>query len=360
MELLLLLGFGLAALAGGFSSSSSSEAEELDPIDPENPDDNEPTGVEIGTGFTLSPHPNSSSFQLIGSDGDDVLLPTDRDGSENYISRISAGAGNDVIDLVVEDESYGDYNSFQVPVDGGAGNDAIRVVSPPTDEIRVEGGDGDDTIVAVGQAWNARFYGGAGNDDMTMFGQLDGGAGYTIHADGGVGDDTLRADATDLLDDPIGDGFDNNYIYTFNGGEGRDVLQFSVAEGTYGDSDEMSDRGVTDSMGNLYTYRELYIGRSHTGETFSIENTILFEDFTVGEDRLALSVESVNDEFNLASIRMEVDAEVSATAVIVRYESDTSLDREVTVWLGAIGVTWDDVDLVGADRSILVPLTPAS
>ena len=66
MELLLLLGFGLAALAGGFSSSSSSEAEELDPIDPENPDDNEPTGVEIGTGFSLSPQPNSSFYQLIG------------------------------------------------------------------------------------------------------------------------------------------------------------------------------------------------------------------------------------------------------------------------------------------------------
>ena len=359
MELLLLLGFGLAALAGGFSSSSSSEAEELDPIDPENPDDNEPTGVEIGTGFTLSPLPNSSSFQLIGSDGDDVLLPTDRNGSENYISRISAGAGNDVIDLVIEDESYGDYNSFQVPVDGGAGNDAIRVVSPPTDEIRVEGGDGDDTIVAVGQAWNARFYGGAGNDDMTMFGQEDSGAGYTIHADGGVGDDTLRADATDVLDEPFGDGFDN--IYTFNGGEGRDVLQFSVAEGTYGDSDEIPQghSGIIFG-GDLPTYAELYIDRSHTGETFSIESTILFEDFTVGEDRLALSVESVNDEFNLASIRMEVDAEVSATAVIVRYESDTSLDREVTVWLGAIGVTWDDVDLVGADRSILVPLTLAS
>lgn len=382
MELLLLLGLGLAALldAHSWGGSEPEEGRPTDPDDAENPEDEEMPPATIGNLFTLLPSGQSSDpQQIIGTDGDDTLLHSDVVGVGSVFDRydISAGAGNDVIDLLEEDTSV--LNLGYGTIDGGEGNDVIhlpeiagglfyggdgdddlRFVPQAGDAVRVYGGDGNDTIVAVGDAYNTNLYGGAGNDDITLFGQVDSGAGYSIGADGGAGDDTLRADTTDLLDNPLLESRSGTRLPVFTGGEGRDVLELSVAEGRYGDQELLPPDHAGAVGGEITTYAERYIsGVGQTGETFSVE-TLVFDDFAVGEDRLELSVDSINDAFDLASIRMEVNPDAGRTAVIIRYESDTSLDREVTVWLGSVAVTWDDVDLIGADRSILVPLAPAA
>lgn len=134
-----------------------------------------------------------------GSDGDDVLIATNRkdmieggDGDD----RLTAGGGNDM-------------------VDAGAGNDRVSAGEGDDD---VDGGAGNDVL--MGGAGNDVLYGGAGNDE------LSGGSGDDVLA-GGSGNDVLTGGSgADTFVFTAGAGQD--VVTDFQAGiDGKDVVQLS-------------------------------------------------------------------------------------------------------------------------------------
>jgi Ca2+-binding RTX toxin-like protein len=182
----------------------------------------------------------SGTDTLLGTAGADAILLDDtrtralQNGPRlSGIEVISAGAGDDVVDLTSRRYAYGD-----VTVDGGEGNDTLwssggnDVLYGGAGNDRMDGGagkdyldggSGDDTLYG---SWGADILqGGAGNDTLkdispTASTVLDGGAGNDVLEDstgkslfiGGRGDDTLK----------LGGG---NDIIAFNAGDGRDTVR---------------------------------------------------------------------------------------------------------------------------------------
>ena len=118
---------------------------------------------------------------------------------------VQGGSGPDDIELV-NSSSFG--CTCQHMVDGGGGNDTIKVsAAPGSGQNTIDGGAGDDTItgsggpdVIRGGDGNDTIYGSGGND--TLYGEagndtIDGGGGNDV-IDGGPGTDTLVADQGSL------------------------------------------------------------------------------------------------------------------------------------------------------------------
>lgn len=129
---------------------------------------------------------------LFGNDGNDTLFGQDRD-------RLYGGSGADLL--------YGGGENGG-GLYGGAGDDAIiaegGLASGPTlgfPGVRVEGGDGNDTILNWNGGVNA--YGGAGDDrfevppDSGDFPAIS--AGYEMSFHGGDGDDVVRVNPHETL-----------------------------------------------------------------------------------------------------------------------------------------------------------------
>ncbi|MEH7826549.1 hypothetical protein [Gemmobacter denitrificans] len=362
MELLLLMSMGLAALLVPFASGSSDDDD--GPQEPEGPE-----SAAIGDGFL-----RDEDGLVTGTDGDDSLTyqdfiasleqgsSGDVTSSEDLIDDIRAGAGNDTIDLLSsegEEELYwaepGDRvfggagddvlhlpNPYGLEVYGGAGRDDILVGANPSVPVSVYGGQGDDTLDGT-QMENGSLYGGEGDDELSLDLPPNGGTGYVKIAHGDAGDDTLHVDLTTIFSED-GAGVPFSSHFDFHGGAGRDTLEVTVHEG-------LIDEG---------SFEELLTGDNNDIVRVS---TIDFEDFVRGEDRVILNVSSVNDSFDLAEIRMEEQLRNSGEAVTVitaSYTSDTLLTREVTFSLNAVGLTWDDIEIEGADPSLLAPIVRLS
>lgn len=132
--------------------------------------------------------------------GDDIIFGGDGD------DQIVAGAGHDLV--------YGGLGNDRIF--GGAGND---VLAGGDGDDWIFGGDGNDTI--LGERGNDRLFGGAGDDFIS----------------GGDGDDLLSdGEGADKL---VGDGGDDIVVAAadrtadiFDGGEGIDTLDLSIATGT--------------------------------------------------------------------------------------------------------------------------------
>jgi hypothetical protein len=142
------------------------------------------------------------------------------------------------------------------------------------------------------------------------------------------------------------DGVDSAAVQSVIGGAGADRFDVLVDEG---------GQGAYDDPRNLLTRDVTRIDDlTLQVQAFSVS------DFVPGEDILSLEVRTQDDAYSLGSIRMEDQAgrdDVFGTHIVLDYENDDSYTREVVVRLEATGVTWDDVELVGADRSLLVPMT---
>lgn len=146
---------------------------------------------------------------------------------------------------------------FNLQIKSGGGNDNITIDPNVTTEVKIDAGDGDDTVQAGGGT--TEVYGGRGNDHI----RLGSGAGYaegnegddtmiagtgpsvmygnkgkdrmyagsgpsdkTTHLDGGEDDDQLHGgDGTAVLNGGLGNDvlvpYDNNIVYT---GKGRDTV----------------------------------------------------------------------------------------------------------------------------------------
>jgi hypothetical protein len=142
-----------------------------------------------------------------GGDGNDSITLFSLDSENDDIAKIAyGGAGNDEI-----------VASVQASIDGGDGNDALIL----RDGGFAGGGNGNDTI----SAWSAATVeGGAGDDDVQLLfgGSVDAGdgddkvlTGNYAFVSGGKGNDTI---------DLSGGG-----VYTFNKGDGSDVVELKKA-----------------------------------------------------------------------------------------------------------------------------------
>ncbi len=368
MELILLMSLGLAALLGPFGSDHSEEASEPQ----------EPEGDRIGPDFI-----RDDAGNVTGTQGDDRLTyqdylahveAGDAEAPEGLIKVITAGAGNDTIDLMRDDgleallwadgdeQVYGGAGDdvihlsspFGVEIYGGAGRDDILVGSNPSDPVSVFGGSGHDTLDGTLMD-NGSLHGDGGDDTFRLSHAADFGAGYGKMVYGGAGADSLAVDASISLTAAVmGQGGSTGY-HDFHGGEGRDSLVVSVNEGLF-DDDLVLENGLR---------FDDYVAASQEGDETGIVRiqSIEFADFVKGEDRIALNVTSVNDNFDLAEIRMEErlgDDGAAETVITASYTSDTFLTREVSFSVKAAGLNWEDVGLPGIDPAILAPVVRLS
>ena len=178
---------------------------------------------------------DSSSHQLIGTDGDDVLVGQKR---EEFID---GGAGDDIItgsggaDVIVGGEGN-DY------VEGGEGADDIF------------GGIGDDTL--KGGKGADEIYGGEGNDP------IEGGEGADILS-GGAGDDFIDG------------GRLHNGDHYHDGSESDTVL-FTGPRDQY---------MITENPDGSFTVQDMFAGRDGTDTVIRVEN-FQFSDGTISEENL--------------------------------------------------------------------------
>ena len=135
--------------------------------------------------------PTVAPAPVVGEAGDDSLLVPDKDKGLTMIANtIFTGAGDDEIDIAINDGfanklfsgSGADmiYAGTRDTITGGSGDDWI--VAESGDGNRLSGGAGNDTFILGSK--NNRALGGAGNDIFTILG----GAG-TNHLNGGAGSD---------------------------------------------------------------------------------------------------------------------------------------------------------------------------
>lgn len=337
-------------------------------------DDNEPDLVVDQNGDRIN-----------GTDGDDTVTTVEAPYFGDV--EVQTGAGDDLIDLLDAENQrafwareegstieFSDDPRISGLFDGGAGDDTINVRVGSGSEVR--GGDGNDRLFVEG-AW-VEIYGDAGDDYI----ELNGNNGWEADAFGGTGNDTIDGtynengtlsggEGDDLLIGGTGGHEGDGYASRIVGGEGEDTLRFElVTDANWWDSYQLQiaeggagadrfevifDEGDPLSQGDYY-------GGDEISDPLVMDKGLELEDFTPGEDTLVLDIAASDPRFTLASVEMaEVEQRNGGeimTEVTVTYETNAAELREhqVIFRLGATGVTWDDVEIVGADRSILVPL----
>lgn len=332
MELLLLLGIGVAAGVGLLLIDNDNS----DPVTTDGTDPDEPVGA-----FQI--HDDGS---VVGTDGNDSLGLSDlTDGAFDLM--VSAGGGDDLIDLsdpsaggdltaspIVADEIGGGdgndtivANVWEGQISGGDGDDQIRVGSADTNGLVVDGGQGDDLIDGLAVE-DGRLLGGEGNDTIIAKGFGDtAGTGYVSQADGGVGADHIIYH----IESDFGDhGFDGMEA---SGGAGADRFEVHVNEG------------------ELQVPKDPEVNRnSHLTivdpNTWQLD-TLVIEDFEPGVDTLSLEVATLNDTYELTSVELESLEDEDMSCVMLTYESASEPTRIVNINLGAAGVSWDYVELAG-------------
>lgn len=373
MELLLLVSFGLAALLVPFASGHSDDGSEAQ----------EPEVTHIGSDFT-----RDEAGTVTGTQGDDLLTyqdylaSTEEDQAgdvndhEELIEEITAGAGNDTIDLMRDDGldeliwANGDESVYGgagddvihlpspggVEIYGGAGRDDILVGPNPSLPVSIFGGLGSDTLDGSVMD-NGYLHGEGGNDVFRLGHPADLGTGYVRIAYGGAGQDRLSVDATTSFSPEVLEGGGPTDMHDFYGGEGRDSLSVTIHEGL------LDDDTILENGKRFDEYLESYLQGQEDSETEDGDvvrlSSIEFEDFVKGEDRITLNVSSVNDNFDLAEIRMEErlgDDGTAETVITASYESETFLTREVSFSVKAVGLTWEDIGMKGVDPALLSPV----
>jgi len=271
-----------------------------------------------------------------GNDTLDLLTAADADQDSTFTAEattFTGGEGNDAISVDLQnvriegnegDDTIVARNANNTTVDGGAGSDTITVTANDSDPVTVLGGDGDDTITAV-DIDNGSVDGGEGDDLITFSGEIEGGAGYVINVTGGAGEDTLAFERGAITEDIFS-------AQTILGGEDADRFELTLNEG----SSDVSD-GI-DEVDGTYTLEVVNIG-----------------DFVTAEDVVVIDGTSQGDAFTLATARLETvaGADGDETSLILRYESDTELNREVVIGFGTAAVTFDDIAFVGSETPVI-------
>lgn len=340
----------------------------------------------------LEEHPRSITIHA--GDGDDTLdlsNPSSGDWDPDYLvtgsdingeagndtfngnytsSTVSGGAGNDTFDgsfgtSTVSGDSGDDlFLGYGASAFGGDGDDTFISNEPGYPGFRnVYGGAGDDTITNE-DSYHANIFGGDGDDSITTGGttpdnptSVYGGAGndvidargmwqYSAHGD--AGDDTILTSAT---------GFSPN----FYGGEGDDIFIHDAPTSNYGGVDlyggEGSDRfeiSFDESSRNQdgtenaeYEDDDL----EAVGQRYMETRVLSLADFESGVDSIQIDARVDDPAYTVAS------ASIVGGDVVLRYETDIGVNRDMIVSTGAASLTWDDVTFVGDNiPPILIPV----
>ena len=242
-------------------------------------------------------------------------------------AQLTGGTGVDVITAAL----------FGSTVEGGDGNDLLTILRNDGDPNVVTGGEGDDTLDGIGGQNATVLDGGPGNDLILVKGWDNVGTGFVNNPDGGAGEDTIRFDVLTNID-----GVSGGSQQVAAGGTGADTFALAIDEGG-------TPEGGVPSMNGDVTRLD--------ADTYRVE-TLTIRDFEPGLDRLVLETSTQSDDYTLASATLnEVDdGDRPETEIVLSFQNPAAFTREVVVTLaGATGVSWDDVELEGADRSILVP-----
>jgi Ca2+-binding RTX toxin-like protein len=266
------------------------------------PDDLEEPSIRVATVQT-------------GTDDDDTLLGAATDDV------IRGRGGDDVIDgLSGDDELWGQDGDDQLQgdlgndrVNGGRGNDSLG------------GGDGDDLV--AGGVGNDILRGGSGND------RLYGGTGNDI-LEGNRGDDQLYGQAGD---DRLTDSSGNNSL---NGGAGDDILRVGLGNdrlnGGTG-NDTLYGFGGTDTL--IGGAGEDHFMFATTG--FVGDSEMIINDFTLGEDKLAIQIENLPDDTSMLAYFSANAIQVGPSILFEMPSSDPGALFTLTVRIR--GIKLDDL-----------------
>lgn len=193
------------------------------------------------------------------TEGDDLLDLTPGDDEIDALGGNDTVFGRDGDDLINGGTGDDDLR-------GGAGND-----TNPDQTAGIHGGEGDDFI--RGNRGDDALFGGDGADDM------NGGYGHDL-AYGGIGDDKVSGfDGNDSL-------FGDDGADRMHGGRGDDVLDGGTGDDTLRGAD-----GADTLMGG--DGDDLLVG-GEGADTYAFDlsannGTDLIKDFTIGEDKIALT-----------------------------------------------------------------------
>ena len=304
---------------------------------------------------------------VVGTDEADIFTINDERFADAPVT-IGAGAGDDTLTLWREDEhANGQVLSDGSVVDGDDGNDTINVSG---ESIEVSGGAGDDFI--DGFLSSSKLNGDAGNDTIVIETGGDG-----SFASGGSGDDVIdgRAiqngglyggDGDDLILTTGGNQVDAGYVIATYGGEGDDTIRFdgSAYEFNVGDDSGFDPRSfeplsvIGDAGADTFEV-SFYEGPQSDGfgDVPSSYDLIILHDFAPGEDKVVIDADTQDEDYTLASGRIEEDVEEGITRLIITYEKTDAEDREINIVMNTVGVTWDDISFAdGTTPPLLVPL----
>jgi Ca2+-binding RTX toxin-like protein len=350
MWIFLLMGTLMIGTMLGLGSASSED-------DTDSDDDMSPEDIDILLGQSATGTEGDDHIKLIEGDPVDDAGPV----------TITGGDGDDLLDLfdptaspsdIEPSSSYVYTNAF---IDGGDGDDTISVSAYFS---TINGGDGDDVINIFGVGGSSIFNGGDGNDTIT---------GYSLYQDstyivGGAGDDVIDVTGMDNVGANGGTGDDHilvsganqigaGYNIFANGSEGEDTISFIGSAVTESDHFEaMSVHGgagadlfelTFDEGGEIPTDRGIVITDP------AVLDLIVLDDFVPGEDHISIEPTTLNSAFDITQARLEEDASTGTTELIISYESDTEIDREVVITINALGVSFDDITFVGVEEASL-------
>lgn len=364
--------------------------------------DNSDSGTEHqDTAQSQDPEANVSSdsiFDLLGGDGDtgtdtvtesvddNVILINGAyylgDDNDNTVTlnpdddffvglNIEAGGGDDQILLVDHDLSEFDaIATDNTTIDGGSGDDLIEFYG---DENYVVGGAGDDTINGFHFVGDSRVYAGEGDDHLWANNK----SGGSVLLHGGSGNDTI--DMRDI-ENGLGDGGDGDdliyasglenwygtgYVTTADGGAGNDTINF-VSDDTFIGityfTEIMGGEGadtfeLTVNEGEIFTpeYDDGY-QPGYQENILSNENGVIriegvsINDFDPQQDTLKIDVATANEEYTATTARLETGEDRDGDQqifLVIRYESDTELTRDLLIGLGDVDLDINDINFVG-------------
>jgi Ca2+-binding RTX toxin-like protein len=235
-----------------------------DPVDPELPPD--PDTPE---------DPQEPTEAVTGTAGDDTLV----------------GMAGQVVDGLAGADSL-EASSGSVTLNGGEGQDTLflegPIIADVTNTSQVNGGDGDDTIAAIGLGGSVD--GGGGDDVIDVQGTLDA-------VDGGNGDDTITGSAADYGGgSPLSGGAGNDVLSTFDeagfsyraeldGGAGDDTLTSALITTSPEEVDALTGGAGAD------VFQVSFSGDNIDPSGGALLGTLLeVTDFEPAEDSLVLEI----------------------------------------------------------------------
>ncbi|WP_238365176.1 hypothetical protein [Mesobacterium pallidum] len=351
MELFALLGFAGAAMMvlSGFDLFGGDD-------DQDNTDEAGQTEAEEPLTLVI----DETATEVTGTDGGDIFTRTS--GSAGVAGMtLDAGAGDDAV-LLVDPETDDGANPFEISfdnaeVDLGDGDDTLDAVMTYSD---IDGGAGDDLITLRGFAGGTDVTGGAGND--TISGELFSGDGARF--DGGEGNDLLDVRLMENITASGGDGNDvilygqpdqggAGYQVNVDGGAGDDLLWYqgdpfvselhSAGDAAGGDGEDLFRVTFTATEEWLAEGSDRLEGGAYDQSITALNIT----DFDPTEDTLLIEPLTEDDSYAPTTAQLRAGSEAGTTDVVITYAHETLAPRELVIRVNSDTISWDDIAFVG-------------